>query len=298
MDALVHVVQRDPLAGLPQLGHGVEGFEGEGMGRFRVALFVGLALAGCSKGAAPNEAAKPTSGPVTPSAAPTSQIAYTYSFGFKLPAGRMAELQTRHLALCDRLGPRCHVVSMDQADGRRNATAGMEVAVAADMARAFGDALVAAAKDSDAAVADRTIQGEDLSKRIVDVEARLRGRQALADRLLGIVQSHSGSVGDLVAAEKALADVQEEIDTARSELADAKGRVAMSTVRIGYTASAGLGGFAAPIGDSFSSVGSVAGMSVGVLVSFLAAVLPWLIPAVLIVAGFRWWRRRRDAEAE
>lgn len=261
-----------------------------------------LALVGCHKVTDYNVIKK---SPVTTSPSPAAQpgeivpqIAYTYTFAFKLPERRIAEVQARHIALCDRLGSRCHLVSMDQAHGAGRADADLELAVAADVARSFGDSLLAAVASGDGETTERTIQGEDLSKQIVDVEARLRGRQALADRLLQVVQTHKGSVADLVAAEKSLADVQEEIDTARSELTEARGRVAMSLVRISYEKKAGLGSFATPIGDGLAHMGSIAGMSVAALLSLLAALLPWLVPIALIAFGVRWWKLRRQTNDE
>jgi hypothetical protein len=267
------------------------------MQRWALMIVAGLSLAGCSKAADPNMVAKeeaaPAAAPGAPIAQPTEQIAYTYSFAFKLPAGRIPDVQARHVALCDRLGPRCRVISMDQAGDSRNAGASMELAVDAKAARSFGAELVASAEREGGETTGRAIQGENLTKQIVDVEARLQGRQALADRLLGVVKTHQGSIADLVTAEKALADVQQEIDTARAELTEARGRVAMSTVRISYAGSASLGGFTAPIAEASGNFGSIAGASVSALLSLLAALLPWLVPAALIVFAVRWWRRRR-----
>jgi hypothetical protein len=263
-------------------------------------IVASLALAGCGKAADPNGAelkeAAPPAAPASSVAQPTEQIAYTYSFAFKLPAGRISDVQARHVALCDRLGSRCHVVSMDQAGDTRSAGASMELAVDAKVARSFGTDLVAAAEREGGETTGRAIQGENLTKQIVDVEARLQGRQALADRLLGVVKTHQGSIADLVTAEKALADVQQEIDTARAELTTARGRVAMSTVRVSYAGSASLGGFTAPIAEASGNFASIAGASVSALLSLLAALLPWLVPAVLIIAVVRWWRKRRAGE--
>jgi hypothetical protein len=266
------------------------------MHRGSLAVFIALTLAtGCSKAGGPEMAAKEEA-PVQNGQMPQSvqNIAYTYSFGFKIPPNRIADVQAQHLALCDQLGSRCHVVSMEQVGDTRSTDAGMELAVAASAARPFGDTLVKVVEHEGGDVTGRTIQGENLTKQMVDMEARLQGRQALADRLLGVVKTHQGSIADLVSAQKSLADVQQEIDAARAELAEARGRVAMSNIRISYAGSAGLGGFTAPIADAFASFGSIAGMSLSALLSLLAVALPWLIPAALIVLIVRW--RRKGAE--
>lgn len=269
-----------------------------------IVVAAALLVAGCSKKAGPTVAkdlavaeAPAPSATNQPAAIAAPQIAYTYGFSFQLPGDRISPVQAQHVALCDRLGPaRCHVVSMDQSRGEHGvASAKLTLAVAAGAARGFGDALVAAVGKADGETVARTISGEDLSKQIVDVQARLRGRQALADRLLGVVQTHKGGVADLVAAEKALADVQQEIDTARSELAEAQGRVAMSTLEVDYSSAAGVGGFLAPIRASLADLGSVAGGSVATLLTLLAGLLPW-IPVIFGIALLaRWFGRRTRA---
>jgi hypothetical protein len=271
------------------------------MTRYRVLVALALALAGCGKanengGTVAKAPAPALAGPSATVTAP--QIAYTYRFAFRLPAARIAAVQQQHLGLCDRMGPaRCHVVTMaQQSRSGRESEAGMTLAVSAPAARAFGDALAAAVGQEGGETVSRGIEGEDLTKKIVDLGARLRGRQALADRLLGIVRGHSGTIADLVAAEKALADVQEEIDTARAELADAQGRVTLSTVEIGYVG--GAGGFLAPIRDAFGAMTAVAGNSVATLLTLLAVLAPWLVILALAIAGVRWWRARRRSPEE
>lgn len=220
-------------------------------------------------------------------------IAYTYGFSFRMPVDRIAALQADDVRLCDALGDRCHIVSMSQVTGDAVGSGDVVFAVAAESARRFGDALASAVGHANGTVAGRTIEGEDLSKQIVDVEARLRGRQALADRLLDIVKTHSGTIAELTQAENSLASVQEEIDTARSELAAARERVAMSTVRVRFQGDARIQAFSSPVGASLSKAARVAGVSLALLISLLAALLPWAVPAAAGLAAYRWWTIRR-----
>ena len=260
-------------------------------------IVAALILTGCSKAEKSTTVTKgdvQTAPRVTAPPQVVEQIAYTYSFDFKLPTARIVAVQAQHVALCDRLGVRCRLVSMDQANDTRNSGASMEIAVDANVARPFGNMLVSAVEHEGGVATGRSIEGENLSKQIVDVEAKLQGRQALANRLLDIVKTHQGGIADLIAAEKALADVQQEIDTAKAELAAARGRVAMSTFKISYAASPSLGGLSAPIADASANFGSIVGTSFAALLVILAAVLPWLVPTGLIIFGVRWWKRRRN----
>src|SRR5206468_3083944 len=98
------------------------------------------------------------------------QIAYTYTIGYRIGAAEVGDLQRRHIALCDALGPaRCRIASMsrDSGDGG-TAEAALSLLVDARVARPFEDRLDAAATGSGANVATRGMQAEDLSKQMVD----------------------------------------------------------------------------------------------------------------------------------
>jgi hypothetical protein len=245
----------------------------------------------------------------TEQAAAAPQIAYTYSFGYRVAADDVAAVQRAHVALCDRLGPaRCRIASMtrDSGDGRF-VQAGLTLLVDARIARQFADRLDAAVSGAGGEVSQRGIQAEDLSKQIVDTEARMRGKEALAQRLLALLGSRQGKVGELVEAERAYAQAQEELDAARSWLAEMRGRVAQSRLEISYTSERPAGGgFWQPVRDAFREAGQVLGASLAALVTVTVALLPWVLLLALLVwllrrlgwlQRLRWPRRRRTSEA-
>lgn len=283
--------------------------------RRAIAVAALVAVAGCGKappGGGPQathimlDAAAPAAGyapPATVRPAPPhgAQIAYTYTLDFQLAGGAVTRVEQAHVALCDRLGSaRCRIVAMNQDRGAgEEAEGSLELQVDAAIARAFGDSLVAVAAQAGGTAVDRGIEAEDLSRQIVDTQARIRAKRALADRLMDVLKTHKGSVAALVAAERALADVQEEIDAARSELADAQGRVAMSTFKIGYGASPHFESRArGPLASAWAQLGGVVGGSIGGLLLVVAAVLPWLLVIALSVSGARRFRRWQSTEAD
>jgi hypothetical protein len=226
------------------------------------------------------------------------QIAYTYTIGYRLGAEDVASVQARHVALCDSLGPaRCRIVSMDRDSGESGSPeANLSLLVDARIARAFGDRLDAAASRAGGSVASRGIEAADLSKQIVDTDARLRGKEALTQRLLVLLRNRTGKVGELVEAERAYAQAQEELDAARSWLADMRRRVAMSRIDVRY---AGIGPQAnslwQPVRDSLGEAGQTLGTSLSRLIGLLLAALPWLLFLWLLLWGGRrlGWRRPR-----
>lgn len=275
-----------------------------------IVLAVGCAaLAGCSKSEDRNvpattetlqafdvkEEPPPTNaaGPNNPIAVAAPRIAYEYSYGFRLPAEALAKVQAKHVALCDSLGPaRCRVIDMKRDAGEGDYASGsLELAVASGIARVFGARLSDAAGAAGGALSGSAITAEDLSKQIVDTEARLRQRALLAARLTELLATRRGTVAELVEAERAVAQVQEEIDQARSWLAQMRGRVAMSKIAISYSsASPAGGGFAEPIRIAIGRVGAILGVSIAALITLAVGLGPWL---ALVALGWWLWRRRK-----
>jgi hypothetical protein len=242
--------------------------------------------------------------------APGPRIAYTYRFGYTLSAGSIAAVQQRHIAMCDALGAaRCRIVSMvREASQGSHATAGLHLLVDARIARRFGERLDAEVTGAGGAVGSRATEAEDLSKQIVDTAARVRAKEALAERLLALLRTRDGKVGELVEAERAFAEAQEELDAARTWLAEMEQRVALSKVEIGYASPAPVGGgLVQPVREAAGDAGEVLGDSLAFLIRLIVAALPWgLLAALLVWAlrrfGFRgprlsgrWWRGRRRA---
>ena len=229
------------------------------------------------------------------------QIAYSYAFGFRVDTDRMAPLQQRHADLCESKGSdACRIISMQQSGSSGDYAYGhLRLAVAADLARDFGKELAGAADDAGGEQISSSITGEDLSKRIVDTEARLRARTLLRDRLMEVLRSRKGTVAELVEAERGVAQVNEEIDQASSWLAEMRGRVAFSDVEITYQSEARTaGGFWNPIRTALNSIGGTLGVTIATLIVVLTAILPWLLLLALAIwgwrkAGLRLWRRKQ-----
>lgn len=212
------------------------------------------------------------------------QVAYTYSYGFRVPANVIRPLQERHADMCEAKGPQvCRIVSMNSEEMEGDYAYGsLRIAIASSEARTFGKALTAASKGMDGELVSSSIDGEDLSKKIVDTEARLRARTVLRDRLMEVLRNRQGTVAELVEAERGVAKVNEEIDQARSWLNEMRGRVAYSTMTLEYEAGTpSQGGFADPIRNAWGSLASI----LGNLIAFLMVVGIVVIPIGLIIWG-------------
>ena len=115
----------------------------------------------------------------------------------------------------------------------------------------------------------------------------------LRDRLLEVLRTRKGTVAELVEAERGVAQVNEEIDQARSWLEEMKGRVAFSRIEIAYESSApAAGAFLEPIRGALGLLGGILGTLVAILI-VLAAIGG---PLVLAAFGVNRLRRRMRPE--
>lgn len=206
------------------------------------------------------------------------RVAYAYDLGFRLAGEDIVPLQQEHADMCEALGPyNCQIVQLSSSGEVGEDIRGeLVLAVASDKARGFAKVLTGAASHAGAESFRANIQGEELSKTIVDTEARLRSRIALRDRLLEVLETRKGKVEELVEAERSVAAVNEEIDAAQSWLREQQGRVAFSRMTISYETAAPGGAFLAPINSVVGSLGSIFGVLIAILILLGTIVGPLL----------------------
>ncbi|MEX0341034.1 MAG: DUF4349 domain-containing protein [Erythrobacter sp.] len=230
---------------------------------------------------ADRENARPAEG----APAATNQIAYSYGFGFRIDGDKIAELQSAHVAQCEAIGPSCRVLrmstaSMDDWDGYGE----LKLQVAAELAAGFGDSITKPANDLGGELVSSVRDGEDLAEQIIDTEARLASRLVLRDKLTAILAGNRGSVDELVKAEKAVADVNEEIDATRTKLEQFRNRIRFSEVEIKYEPYFGQSqiGFGRPVVEALRSIGSTLGSATALLIYGLTALVPFVLFGLLL----------------
>jgi hypothetical protein len=154
------------------------------------------------------------------------------------------------------------------------------------------------AQDADEAggrIISENTASEDLTRQIVDTEARLRAQTALRDRLQELLRSRPGRLADLLEVERELARVQGEIDAVQSALAVMRTRVAMSELTLQYRSAP------RPVGsDTFEPLRQAFANFLGIIVGGFAAIITLiavLIPFAIVLVPLGWllwrWRKRR-----
>jgi hypothetical protein len=224
------------------------------------------------------------------------RIAYSYTVTYAFDRTTVGQVQGRQLALCRQLGTaRCLVVkSTLNAPGPDDHTITDEAVLLVD-ARIMGEVnrqLDALAVAGGATTANRQVEAEDVTRQVIDTDARVRAKQALAERLLAIIRSGKGKVGELVEAERAYAATQEELDAARGEQANLAQRVAMSRITITYAFN-DAPGQGSPVRASLAAASDTLSTSVATLITVAIAGLPWLIIGAIVLELLRWVRRKR-----
>jgi hypothetical protein len=296
------------------------------MKTYLIALGAALMLAACSEGGAPPSPPPPAAAPemmryaaaeadmvtVTASRNDTDagqpgavmMLAYSYQTTLELPAEALAPAQAAHVQACTDAGPTlCQIIraQVSNADGPRP-SAYLQLRAAPDWIASFRAGLAEETEAAGGAVLSDQTQVEDLTARIVDTEARVRARTTLRDRLQTLLESREGDLGELLAVERELANVQADLDAQASVLAALRQRVDTSMLTLSYQAKRQIVEPTAfnPIGEALEEMGDVFADSVASLILFLAGALPWLVIAVPVISGViigfrRLLRRKKPA---
>ena len=236
----------------------------------------------------------------TPVVAPS--IAYAYRFGLELPAEAAPKMMARHEQACIAAGASaCQVIgSNSRRVGRDSVEARLEMRATPAYVARFRAALDGEARGAGGRVAQQAVESEDLTRQLVDTEARMRAMETLRDRLQQLLATRSGPLEQLLQVERELARVQGELDATRSALAVMRTRVQTSRLDVTYSAAGRLApdSAARPVIDALNSASYAFMTSLGMLILFIASVLPVLmVGAPLIWLLWRWRRRVRARKA-
>ena len=142
-----------------------------------------------------------------------------------------------------------------------------------------------------------TTNAQDVGEEFVDVAARVANARRLEERLVTLLATRTGKLEDVLAVERELARVREEIERYDGRLRFLRSRVAVSTLTVTVAERGPV------VGQPGSNVMVEAFRRawrnfVNVIASgieLMGGLLPLLVLVVLVGFGWRRWRRRRDA---
>jgi uncharacterized protein DUF4349 len=251
-----------------------------------------LALAACApqpSGPSTIDAPQLASSQVNQSTA-GRRVAVTHVFSLRLPSNEVEAVQQKHLAECRKLG--CTVLStqLDRSnEGRVNARC--SIRIVPEAYQAFAAIIQAPPVE----VVTHAESADDRTVPMLDIEKRLEVKSALRDRLTAMLRDPGAkSTADLVAIEKELAQVQGDIESAAAQHDQLKTITETVRVDIAYSGRAAVvaGIDLSPVKQAVTGAGRTAVSSLATLISFLAAIVPWLPLIALLVWGARVGLRR------
>ena len=244
-------------------------------------------------------ASAPTAATSAAASVVAPSIAYAYRFGLELPAEAATTLMAKHEQACIAAGASaCQVIGSNSSRiGRDSIEASLEMRATPAYVARFRAALDGEAKGAGGRVAQQSVESEDLTRQLVDTEARMRAMETLRDRLQQLLATRSGPLEQLLQVERELARVQGELDATRSALAVMRARVQTSRLEVTYRAAGQLAPDSAlrPVTDALGQAAYLFMSTLGALIMLLAGALPLL----LVIAPLTWlgwrWRQKRAA---
>ena len=242
----------------------------------------------------------PLSGLEDSAPATASYLAYRHSLGLVLPTAAVEPTMAAHMRECQRAGPTtCQVLgSRSDPYGDDSVSASLSLRADPNWLEAFRTRIRLDAESGNGRVTASSVSVEDLTRSILDTDARLRAQTALRDRLQALLEARDGELADLLAVERELARVQGEIESATSVLKALRQRVDMSALDITYSSrvSAVSSSAFAPLGRSFRSFFRNTAYALSTVVDAASFLLPWFLLVILPLAWLarRAWRGRRQ----
>lgn len=228
---------------------------------------------------------------------PVLYLAYSYAMGLEVPSDRLSGIMDRHIQACQTAGPRlCQLINSNRSgDPESQMNGSIYLRGEPAWLQTFMAGINSDAEQAGGRMLSRAVNSEDLTRQIVDTEARLRALTSLRDRLQALLRDRPGRLSDLLEVERELARVQGELDSITSQLAVMRTRVAMSELSLSYQSeprSVGSDTFR-PLRDAFANF-------LGIIVGGFAAIIviiAGLIPFAVVLIPIGWlllrWRKNR-----
>lgn len=281
----------------PQGGEAAYGMADMERAQSRADMASEEARAPAAQPAPPNDAtaAQPPSQPTGP--APVLYLAYTYALGLEIPSERLTGVMDRHIQACQAAGPRvCQLITSNRSGSPDSDMNGfVSLRAEPNWLNTFKAGIAQQADDAGGRVDSENTTSEDLTRQIVDTEARLRAQTTLRDRLQELLRTSRGRLSDLLEVERELARVQGEIDSVQSQLAVMRTRVSMSELTLSYHSSPRSVG-----SDTFQPLREALASFLGIIVGGFAAIIviiAGLIPFAIVLIPAIWlllrWRKSR-----
>jgi Domain of unknown function (DUF4349) len=244
--------------------------------------------AGLSRGAAPAQAGDASS---SSSAEVTRYIALRHSLTLETPAEKLKSVYEGLIKRC--LPTQCELLVANysrETDGNLP-SASLEMRIQPKLADGY---IASLSQEAEVLVHNRG--SEDRTDQVIDVEAQMKNITQLRDQLRAMLSEKRGTLKETLDVQRELANTQSRLDAltgTRKALANETEKVAVSVALQAKRTSLPRQVWS-PLNDAWHGVGEVMASSLAFIITFAAAILPWLIvglPLLWLVRHF--WKRHR-----
>jgi len=155
----------------------------------------------------------------------------------------------------------------------------------------FDEVLEALAKEA-IFINYKNIGTQDVSEEYFDIEARLKTKKEVLKRYEEILRTKAKTVEDVLAAENAIREIQEEIESKEGRLRYLKDRVGLSTINLSIYQEVEYQDQPDVVKDSYFNKITRAGKRGGFIISelFLGLISIW---PILLILGILYWQRKK-----
>jgi hypothetical protein len=226
-------------------------------------------------------------------------LAVRQELSVEVPQAQLADAWGQVRDLCATL--RCELLSASllRESPQQPGSASLEMRVApADVQRLMGTL------EGVATIVSQNTVSEDKTAEVIDVEARIRNRTDFRDSLRLMLRDTATrrTMADLLEIQRTLSDTQAELDAHAARRKVLEQQTSKQLIQIQFRPTRSLvqgGGGYSPVGRALRDAGSVLSESLGALITFVAAALPWVVLGLLPLAWITraLWRRRRARKA-
>ncbi|MCI4643344.1 MAG: DUF4349 domain-containing protein [Hyphomonadaceae bacterium] len=224
--------------------------------------------------------------------APEQYIAYSHSLGLRLPVAAVEPVMAGHVAACEAAGPTLCIVTNSRFNNQSDeyASGSLSLRAKPDWIETFLAGIDSEAEAANGEVSYRNTSAEDLTRAIIDTDARLTAQRTLQTRLQTLLETRDGDLNELLAVERELARVTSEIESTDSYLKALRLRVSMSQLSVNYETKISAVGPQRfnPLGEALSDFFFNLSSGLAGVITAFAVGLPWLF--LLGVMLFIWLR--------
>lgn len=229
-------------------------------------------------------------------------LAYRYAYGLRAPAEAVRPLVQQHQQTCEAAGPSlCQIVNSNVTEaGSDRVSARLVIRAEPGWLTTFREGLEADAENAGGEVTSSSQSAEDLTRPILDTQARLDAQIQLRERLTGLLDRQGANIEELIRVERELARVNGDIESATAQLRAMRARVSMSIADLTYQSEIRpiSQSTVNPVAEAFRDFAGIVLGGLAVMIRLIAGILPWLIliiPAVWLLARWRRGVNRRKA---